>query len=126
MSYLHSSEQHFTLRCLSATKGDFMTMETRQESGSAELWHACLDRLEGLAEVLAGHGLRARLTTPPGRVPSLHVVNPTASALAEDIYAGPCRDGGWWFWWSWAERIAVSDDLATAASLISRVLAARG
>jgi hypothetical protein len=103
-----------------------MTMETRQASGSAELWHACLDRLEGLAEVLAGHGLRARLTTPPGRVPSLHVVNPTASALAEDIYAGPCRDGGWWFWWSWAERIAVSDDLATAASLIGRVVAARG
>ena len=101
-----------------------MTMETQQAPGSAELWHAYLDRLEGLAEVLARHGLRARLTTPAGRVPSLHVVNPAAAALAEDVYAGPCQDGAWWFWWSWAERIAVAEDLATAATLISRVLAA--
>ncbi len=103
-----------------------MTMETRQAPGSAELWHAYLDRLEGLAEALARHGLRARLTTPAGRVPSLHVVNPAAAALAEDIYAGPGTDGVWWFWWSWAERIAVSDDLPAAASRIGRVLAARG
>src|ERR1022692_4647349 len=70
-------------------------------------------------------GARARRTPPAGRVPSLHVVNPAAAALAEDIYAGPCQDGVWWFWWSWAERIAISDDLPTAATLISRVLAAR-
>ncbi len=103
-----------------------MMMETQHAPGPAELWHPYLDRLEGLAEVLARHGLRARLTTPACRVPSLHVVNPTAAALAEDIYAGPGQDGVWWFWWSWAERIAVSDDLAAAASRIGRVLAARG
>jgi hypothetical protein len=103
-----------------------MTMETQHASRPAQVGHAYLDRLEKLAEVLARHGLRARLTTPAGRVPSLHVVNPAAAAMAEDIYAGPCQDGVWWFWWSWAERIAVSDDLATAATLISRVLAARG
>src|SRR5216683_1231504 len=82
--------------------------------------------LESLAEELARRGLRTRLMTPQGRIPSLHVVNPAASVLAEDIYAGRGQDGVWWFWWSWAERIAVSDDLAAAASLIGRVLAARG
>jgi hypothetical protein len=102
-----------------------MTIETRQSPGPAQTWHTHLDRLEGLAEVLAKHGLQTRLMTPPGRVPSLHVVNPAASALAEDVYLGRCRDGGWWFWWSWAERIASGEDLEGAAGLIERVLAAR-
>jgi hypothetical protein len=87
-------------------------------------WQANLARLEGLAEVLSHHGLRARLMTPPGRVPSLHVVNPSASALAEDVYAGRGQDGLWWFWWSWAERITVGEDLEGAASMIKHVLAA--
>ena len=86
---------------------------------------ACLTRLETLAAELAGCGLRTRLVSPPGRQPSLHVVNPAATALAEDVYAGPGRDGEWWFWWSWAERIAASADLAAAVSRISHVLAAR-
>jgi hypothetical protein len=79
--------------------------------------------LEDLAEALAERGLRARLVAPHGRIPSLHVVNPVATALAEDIYAGRSQDGVWWFWWSWAERIGVSEDLEGAASLIARVLA---
>jgi len=87
-------------------------------------WQANLARLEGLAEALAARGLRARLITPPGRVPSLHVVNPSASALAEDIYAGRGQDSRWWFWWSWAERIAMAEDLDGAAAMISHVLAA--
>ena len=100
-----------------------MTMEA--QARSADSWRSNLTRLEGLAEVLANHGMRTRLMTPPGRVPSLHVVNPSAAALAEDVYAGRGQDGLWWFWWSWAERIAAGDDLAGAASRISRVLAAR-
>ncbi len=99
---------------------------TQQAADPGQLWHGYLDRLEGLAEALARHGLRARLMTPPGRVPSLHVVNPVAAALAEDIYAGRSQDGTWWFWWSWAERIAAEDDLDGAATLIRRVLAASG
>jgi hypothetical protein len=105
-----------------------MTTEARavrDERDAADSPRAYLGRLEGLAQAVAQHGLRARLVTPPGRVPSLHVVNPHASALAEDVYAGPCQDGQWWFWWSWAERIAAGDDLAGAAMRISRVLAAR-
>jgi hypothetical protein len=80
-------------------------------------------RLEGLAEVLIGRGLRARIVTPIGRVPSLHVVNPLAGALAEDVYAGRGQDGRWWFWWSWAERIELAEDLEAAAARIERVLA---
>ena len=28
----------------------------------------------------------------------------------------------WWFWWSWAERIAIADDLDAATTAIARVL----
>jgi hypothetical protein len=102
-----------------------MTMEAQQARG-ADSWRANLARLEGLGAVLTGHGLRTRLMTPPGRVPSLHVVNPSASALAEDIYAGRGQDGLWWFWWSWAERIAGGEDLEGAAAMIEHVLASGG
>jgi hypothetical protein len=108
-----------------------MTMEAQRAAqvvipapAVSQTWQANLARLDGLAAVLAQHGLRVRLMTPSGRVPSLHVVNPSAAALAEDIYAGRGQDGRWWFWWSWAERIAAGDDLEGAAALIRRVLAA--
>jgi hypothetical protein len=84
-----------------------------------------LNRLEGLAEVLSRHGLKARLVAPPGGVPSLHVANPAAGVLAEDVSAGPSQDGTWWFWWSWAERITSGEDLEGAAVMIKQVLAAR-
>ena len=92
-------------------------------SGPARVLHVYLSRLEGLAEVLSRDGLRASLMAPPGRAPSLHVVNPEASVLAEDIYIGRGQDGTWWFWWSWAERIGIADDLDHAATTITRVLA---
>jgi hypothetical protein len=102
-----------------------MTVETQAPREGTDSWHACLTRLEGLAAELAEGGLRTRIATPPGRLPSLHVVNPAATALAEDVYAGVGGDGEWWFWWSWAERIAASEDLDGAARQIRRVLAAR-
>jgi len=79
--------------------------------------------LEKLADELSHRGLEAWLMAPPGRVPSLYVVNPAARALEENVYAGCGKDGIWWFWWSWAERIAVADDLDLAATTIVRVLA---
>src|SRR5215469_9080570 len=109
-----------TLRGLAATRGDNMTAT---DTPVSHTWRVNLARLEGLAEVLAGRGLRARIVAPPGRVPSLHVVNPQASALTEDVYAGRGQDGRWWFWWSWAEQIAVGEDLEGAAARIGRVLA---
>jgi len=79
--------------------------------------------LEKLADELSHRGLEAWLMAPPGRVPSLYVVNPSARALEVNVYAGCGKDGMWWFWWSWAERIAVADDVDLAATTIVRVLA---
>ncbi|HUB22485.1 MAG TPA: hypothetical protein VMA97_08765 [Streptosporangiaceae bacterium] len=79
--------------------------------------------LEKLADELSHRGLEAWLMAPPGRVPSLYVVNPAARALEENVYVSCGKDGIPWFWWSWAERIAVADDLDQAASTIVRVLA---
>lgn len=119
-------EPEVTLCASWNTEGDSMVMTAGQASdnqGSAP--PPFLDRLAGLAVELARHGLNTRLMTPVGRVPSLHVVNPLASRLAEDVYVGRSLDGIWWFWWPWAERIAPGDDVKTAATLIARVLAAR-
>jgi hypothetical protein len=85
---------------------------------------AHMDQLDRLAPVLAARGMTTHLLVPPGRVPSLRVVNPAAPALAEDVYAGCCEDGSWWFWWSWAERISAASDLEQAAGRIAHVLAA--
>ena len=81
-----------------------------------------LDHLERLGEELTRRGMRVWLALPPGRVPSLHVVNPEARALEEHVYAGCGSDGTWWFWWSWAERIARTEDLGMAAAAIARAL----
>ncbi|HKB30355.1 MAG TPA: hypothetical protein VKD26_05895 [Streptosporangiaceae bacterium] len=98
-----------------------MTMEAQRARCTAELQHSYL---EALAAELSGYGFRATLHSPAGRIPSLHVVNPAASVLAENIFAACGRDDTWWFWWSWAERIAIADDVARAAARVARVLAA--
>src|SRR5260370_33263104 len=90
-----------TLCCTSATRGDSMITEVQQARGSARALHTYLSRLEGLAEGLSHHGLRASLMAPPGRVPSLHGGNPAASVLAEAVYTGRGQDGTGWFWRSW-------------------------
>jgi hypothetical protein len=101
-----------------------MRTGAHQAGGAALPGEACTDRLDRLAPVLARHGMTTNLLAPPGRVPSLRVVNPDTPALAEDVYAGRCQDGSWWFWWSWAERISAAADLETAALRIAHVLAA--
>jgi hypothetical protein len=96
-----------------------MTLEVQRTHEAAD---AQLEYLERLGEELTRHGMQVRLALPPGRVPSLHVMNPDARALEEHVYAGCGSDGIWWFWWSWAERIAATGDLAAAAAAIARVL----
>jgi hypothetical protein len=93
--------------------------------GAREAADVQLDHLDTLGEELTRRGMQVRLVLPPGRVPSMHVVNPNARALEEHIYAGCGSDGVWWFWWSWAERIAETSDLTKAADAIVRVLASR-
>ena len=97
-----------------------MTVEAQRVREAAEVQ---LEYLEKLGEELTRRGMQVRLVLPPGRVPSLYVVNPEARALEEHIYAGGSSDGRWWFWWSWAERISSTDDLDAAATAIVRVLA---
>jgi hypothetical protein len=85
--------------------------------------HAQSAYLDKLAEELTHRGLEAWLMAPPGRVPSVYVVNPAARALEENVYCDRGKDGLCWFWWSWAERISIADDLDGAATTIARVLA---
>jgi hypothetical protein len=97
-----------------------MTVEAQRMREASEVQ---LENLEKLGEELSRRGMQVRLVLPPGRVPSLYVVNPQARALEEHIYAGCGSDGSWWFWWSWAERISATEDLDVAAGAIVRVLA---
>jgi hypothetical protein len=78
--------------------------------------------LDKLAEELTNRGLEAWVMAPPGRVPSVYVTNPGARALEENVYVDRCSDGLWWFWWSWAERVSIADDLDSAATAVTRVL----
>jgi hypothetical protein len=101
-----------------------MVMGTPHVSSLSPPDQAYLDQLDRLAPELAKQGMTTNLMAPAGRVPSLRVANPAAPALAEDVYAGCCEDGSWWFWWSWAERIAVATELECAAERVAHVLSA--
>jgi hypothetical protein len=79
--------------------------------------------LEKLADELSHRGLEARPEVFSGFIPRLHVVNPAARALEENVCVGCGKDGTWWFWWCWAERIAPVDNVDLAATTIVRVLA---
>ncbi|MVZ99527.1 hypothetical protein F8568_003865 [Actinomadura sp. LD22] len=96
---------------------------TPDDTGTAAPARTRIEYLEELGDELAKRGLRVRLTLPRGQSPSLHVMNPDASALTENILAERGADG-WWYWWSWAERIAPADDVAAAADRVALVLAA--
>jgi hypothetical protein len=102
---------------------DPMAPVTRLERDSTlSLSTAALRRLERLAGVLAGRGMDATLVAPYSRVPRLQVAHPAAGGATGDIYAARGRDGNWWFWWPWAERIATDGNLEAAASAIEQAL----
>jgi len=97
-----------------------MASITRPKRDVPGLRDANLHRLEHLAVELRRRGMTAGLVLAPGRIPRLEVVH--AAGPAEDVYAWRCEDGTWWFWWSWAERIAGAADLDDAAARIEQVL----
>ena len=102
-----------------------MTTPTRLERRDAPpLRQANLEQLEPLGRLLSQRGLRADVIAAEARMPRLHVTNPAVTGLEEDVYAWRCQDGSWWFWWSWAERIASASHLGQAAARIAHVLAA--
>lgn len=99
-----------------------MATLTRLEPGAPSLRAANLDRLECLAGVLTARGAHADVMAPPGRIPRLRVDNPGAGRTG-DVYAWRCRDGNWWYWWPWAERIAPAGELSGAADRVLSALA---
>jgi hypothetical protein len=77
--------------------------------------------LASLATELATRGYRTVLHAPAGTVPCLHITNPRATALTEQVYA----QGGS-YWYSWGQPIVTCDRPATAAAVLGRVLRAEG
>lgn len=93
---------------------------------NATLTETEVDLLDSLGAALTTAGMHVMINTPAGGVPRLRVVNPVARDLAESIVVARAEDGAWWYWWSWAERLAPAGDPTGAAALIQRVLAAVG
>lgn len=79
------------------------------------------ERLEALAQNLTGRGFHAHVMEAHGQICAC-VSNQSAPQLSETVYAAPAADGSWWFWWSWADRIAPVADIETAAFKVSYLL----
>ncbi|GII76898.1 hypothetical protein Sru01_18800 [Sphaerisporangium rufum] len=80
--------------------------------------------LQDLGEQLRARGLHVRLGDTAGGLPQLIVISTAVPTLSEVVFAA--RGGGrWWFWWSWAERIAPVEDMPAAVALICRALTPR-
>ncbi|TNY35060.1 hypothetical protein [Thermomonospora catenispora] len=77
-------------------------------------------RLEDLARVLSRHGHLTMLVTDG--VPRLTVLNRAEPDRQVTVVCERGPDGGPWFWWSWADRIAPVTDLDRAAAAIDRAL----
>jgi hypothetical protein len=94
--------------------------------GQAATTADMIARLSALAAELAAQGWTARLSTPRGRAPSLHALNPEpgAAALSEYIYAQPGPTGTWMYWRPRVEPIAGT--APEAAATITRVLRPAG
>ena len=92
------------------------TMPNASVAGTAR------SHLEPLAEALSKRGLLASVTRIGDGPSFIDVVNREAPDLAESIFAAQ-TGGDWWFWWSWAERIAPATDIEPTADRIARVLA---
>ena len=100
-----------------------MASLTRLERDSTlPLGTATVQRLERLAGTLEERGMCVTLVAPPSRVPRLQVAHPAPDGASGDIYASRGRDGNWWFWWPWAERIGAEGNLEAAAATIEQAL----
>jgi hypothetical protein len=102
-----------------------MAPVTQLERDAPPLRTETVHRLEMLAGTLTERGMGVSLIAPAGRVPRLQVAHPAADGETGDVYASRGRNGNWWFWWPWAERIAEEGDLDAAAAIIDNALAAR-
>jgi hypothetical protein len=78
------------------------------------------EQLGALADNLRDRGFAAHVTQA-GPYECVQVANVAVPQLAETIYVARA-DNAWWFWWSWADRIAEACDVETAAFKIAYVL----
>ena len=79
--------------------------------------------LDALAAALSRRGWLARAAVWSGRPACVCMEHPYELARSGDVLA--VRDGGtgaWWYWFSWAERIAPADDPEMAAGAVIRAL----
>lgn len=76
--------------------------------------------LRALAQRLGRDGWRTRVTATPG----VHVINPEAPALEDQVTVRRQADG-WWFCFGWGDPICPVADLDTAAARIGHVLGLR-
>jgi hypothetical protein len=88
------------------------------DTGQARDAIACLDML---AAQMHARGWTAYINTPAGRLAYLCVQDPHSRADCGGIMATPDgTTGDWWYWFSWAERIAPVHAPAAAANAIIR------
>jgi hypothetical protein len=82
------------------------------------------DFLEALGEAVNGlPPLQAKIMQGSRSGPAvLHVVNPDAAHMTEDIGCEPQDSGEFWFTWSWGNTLGPADDPAGVAAAILRVL----
>ncbi|MQA93895.1 MAG: hypothetical protein GEV11_04365 [Streptosporangiales bacterium] len=85
-----------------------------------------LHHLRALASELDAHGLRARVVHTGAGPSFVRVINPGTISLAENVTCAPFSGAhdvpGWYYWWSWGERMHGVDDPAGAATKVARVL----
>ena len=75
--------------------------------------------LDALAAHMHVRGWIAYIKAPAGRVATLFVQDPYNLAAQADIIATPDRTAdNWWYWFSWAERIAPVHAFSAAAGTI--------
>jgi hypothetical protein len=75
--------------------------------------------LDVLAAQLHARGWTGYMSTPAGRLACLSVPDPQGRTGGADVIAVPDgHTGHWWYWFSWAERIAPVDAPAEAADAI--------
>jgi hypothetical protein len=99
------------------TGGDPMT-SAFAESDPARL---AIARLNALAVELDRSGFLTCVFHEGGTL-KLQVTNRAVPSCRETLAVAPDGDGAWWFWWSWADRITLADDIAAAAFKVAYVL----
>lgn len=102
-----------------ATSADNARTDGRPGHAHADAAADPIARLDALAAHLRTRGWTTYIHTPAGRLASLFVQDPHHRAECGDILAAPDgTTGDWWYWFSWAERIAPVHPPAAAADAI--------